>query len=202
MKTAITTAITVAVLASTGFALDGDILTYAKDHPAGISYLHGPPVEFGNPRLAKAAKRLSDIPRPWTVTKMISIYNRETKAYLHKPQERADTHDPTMWQGAMEEEEHCGHLAAVLAASRDPRAIIALTAAFERAEFPGAIVAFKGLYDCLVIDVKNNPYKRLPPDPDAPEAYTNFYPEMIRQVKTWWALNKEQITKDAESLSR
>src|SRR5690349_11837594 len=66
-----------------------DILDSLKGHELGI-IVQDPeshryvPVKYGDPRLARAEQDLFDVPRPWTVPKMINIFKKEREEWPRK----------------------------------------------------------------------------------------------------------------------
>lgn len=167
-----------------------DILEIAKERPMNVT-VNGVPAKYGDPNLAAAVDALGDIPRPWTVPKIIKAFNEESAAWLRKLQAQIDKKSDQMWEGWDRESTRCGHLATLLASSRDPRAAVVLGGALDnRPEFPGGIRVIDGLYNYFVRDPK---YRQLPPETFAPYVSTNFFPEEMRRVKQWWALNEEEL---------
>lgn len=167
-----------------------DIMEIAKERPLNVT-VNGVPAKYGDPTLDAAVDALGDIPRPWTVPKIIEVFNAETAAWLRKFQAQIDKKSEQMWEGSDREEKRCGYLATLLAASRDPRAAVVLGAALDnRPEFPGAICVFDGLYYYFVRDPA---YRQLPTETFAPYFSTNLFPEEMRRVEQWWALNKEEL---------
>jgi hypothetical protein len=150
-------------------AQEPDIMELVQVNPLNITTSAGKP-KYGDPDLDEAVYALADIPRPWTVPKIIEAFN-------HSP-----------W-----DEERRSHLATLLAASRDPRAAVILIKALEYHSTAIVHHSRTGLYYYFLPDAR---YRRLPPDPKEQgiHFYTNFIPEMDRRVRAWWALNKDDIT--------
>ncbi|MCE5279519.1 MAG: prenyltransferase/squalene oxidase repeat-containing protein [Planctomycetaceae bacterium] len=113
----------------------GDILDYAARLPSNTIRVddNGAPVspKYGAFEVDAAAKALADIPRPWTVEKMIALY-RTAK----DPQRKA-------------------HILWVLAASRDPRAGVLLGEVLINTDEPGpqTAAATYGLMTFFVTEV-------------------------------------------------
>ena len=147
-------------------------------------------------RLARAENNLSDIPRPWTVPKMIGIFKRESEAWprrivLLPKQTDTDTEKMTLeWRRSLR---RCRDLALVLAASRDPRAVVALGDMLD-AEYPdknGVIVA---LFDYFVHDM----FYGLPPEEKAKgQQSLNGLDYIIPATTRWWNDNKARLRKEA-----
>jgi hypothetical protein len=93
------------------------------------------------------------------------------------------------WRG---DEAYLAHLMTLLAASRDPRAAMILIKAMDYRSTKIKSTARWGLYCYFVPDAR---YHRLPHDPkdDKTMFYTDFIPEMTREVRAWWELNEKDI---------
>ena len=180
-------------------AAERDILEIAKEQPLNVT-VNGVPAKYGDPNLAAAVAALGDIPHPWTVPKIIEIFHAESTEWLRKLQVQIDKKSDQMWEGWEPESKRCGHLATLLASSRDPRAAVVLGSVLNNTEFPDGIRVSEGLYSYFLPDPH---YHNLPPEkPDGPRAYTNFYPEMTRQVKQWWAINKVELKASTKAQSK
>ena len=176
-----------------------DILEIAKERPLNVT-VNGVPAQYGDPNLAAAVGALVDIPHPWTVPKMIAVFDKESAVWLRKLQAQIDKKSDQMWEGWERESERCGHLATLLASSRDPRAALVLGGALDnRPEFPGGIRVIEGLYRYFLPDRR---YRQLPPEKTEIRVYTNVYIEMSRQVKQWWTINKEELKASAKAQSK
>jgi len=186
-----------AVCCSACFALEGDIVTYASEHPAGMQYANGKGGVYGNSDMVRAVAELSDIPGPWTVPKMIIIFQEETDAWLRNLRKKDADKDPTMWPGSTVELERCGNLAIVLAASRDPRAFVALGKYLEVPDFPLRFWIVNGI---SAYKPTGGPYKEPLVAYEGIPTSLDSLPETTRQVKRWWELNKEQVAHEAEAL--
>jgi len=165
-------------------AQEPDILELVKVNPLTTSA--GNP-KYGVPDLDQAVDALADIPRPWTVPKIIEAFNNSPWMQDFR------LHGAGGVSGWGKDAERQSHMATLLAASRDPRAAPILIKALE---YPSTTIvshARQGLYYCFLPDAR---YHRLPPDPEKEgiHFYTNFIPEMDRQVRAWWALNKDELT--------
>lgn len=166
-----------------------DILEIAKKHPLNI-YVNGAPAKYGDPNLAAAVEHLAELPHPWTVPKIIELYQQECSTWLRKMENPEKRDFP--WEGWKEDQKRCGYLATLLAASRDPRAAVALMKTIESS--PGQGKAVTGLVNYFL---PNPRYHRLPPNP---VATTNMLGVYEGEVKAWWRLNREAVTEDAKSL--
>lgn len=183
------------LLAAASSAAERDILEIAKEHPLRIS-VNGVPANYGDPQLAAAVDALVDIPRPWTVPAIIDVFGKESSAWLRKLQAQIDKKSEVMWEGWEKESKRCGHLATLLAASRDPRAALVLGKALDRPDFPGGIRVVEGLYNYFLPDPR---YHQIHLEHHGPEASTNLYPEMTRRVRLWWTMNKEDLEASAKA---
>jgi hypothetical protein len=164
-----------------------DILEIARANPLNVT-VNGTLAKYGDPDLAAAVQGLDAIPHPWTVPKMIELFQKETNEFLDKTKQKSSV-DPLT---AEWKEQQCGYLATILAASRDPRACIVLMNSFESSQssyFPGAMKVITGLRSYFV---SNPHYHRLPRK--EPGAASNLIPLWISDVKEWWKLNKEEVT--------
>jgi len=115
-------------VAPASIKVEPDILEFAERHPLGFSTSAGP-AKYGDPELAKAVERLTDIPRPWTVPRILVLFEEIKQSW--------DTHDQD-GKAFERYRQRSGDLARVLASSRDPRAALALGRAMETSNFPGS----------------------------------------------------------------
>jgi hypothetical protein len=137
------------------WAEERDILDSLKGHELGI-LVQDPQshqfvsVKYGDPHLAKAEQILSDIPRPWTVPKMIDTFKKEREEWRRKiaalPPDKESIQLHIQW------EDRCESLARVLAASRDPRAAVALAEAFEKSSGPEQVSEMEAMFYYFVSD--------------------------------------------------
>lgn len=114
---------------------------------------------YGDSRLEAAARRLALYARPWTVPKVLAWYEQEADA-----QTRAD-------------------LLRVLAASRDPRAGLAIGAALKDAALEVRVEATEGLMDYFL--------------GYAVGGGTEF---QMQEVERWWKKNLGRLKQEAERL--
>ncbi len=159
------------------------------------------PSKYGDPYLARAEEDLSDIPRPWTVSKMIGIFKKETAAWPRRivalPQKtNADAEEmERQWRS---EVKRCRYLARVLAASRDPRAVVALGDMLDT-EYPdndGVVVA---LFDYFVHDM----FYGLSPEERAKGRQSlNGLDYTIPATTRWWNNNKARLRDAAAALGK
>jgi len=172
-------------------AEDPDILEIAKKQPLNI-FVNGAPAKYGDPDLAAAVEHLGTLPHPWTVPKIIELYQQECSTWLRKMQNPERRDFP--WEGWKEDAKHCGYLATLLAASRDPRAAVALMTTIESSESPGQDKAVNGLVRYFLPDPR---YHRLPPKP---VSSTNLFWVYEGEINAWWRLNKDAVTSNAAVL--
>ena len=170
-------------------AAERDIMEIARERPLHIT-VNGDPAKYGDPNLAAAVDALEDIPQPWTVPAIIEVFDKESSAWLRKLQAQVDKGSDQMWEGWEKESKRCGHLATLLAASRDPRAALVLGQALENPQSPGGVRVLEGLFHYFLPDPR---YHQIHLEVHGPQAYTNFYPEMGRRVRLWWTMNKEDL---------
>jgi hypothetical protein len=180
-----------------------DILDSLKGHELGIT-VQDPqshryvPVKYGDPRLARAVQDLSDIPRPWTVPKMINIFRKEREEWPRRIQafsQQADSDAEEMqrhWSKRFES------LARVLAASRNPRAAVILGDT-SNTWSPDQALVIMALFDYFVGDM----YYGLPPD-DKSRSWESFNGLELTLPATfrWWNDNKARLRKEAAALEK
>ena len=191
-------AFAILVSLNAGFAADieEDILEHALKNPLLNRTYDGKTVKYGNPALIEAEKELCDIPRPWTVHKMVRIYLREKAIWMAKLKERIRDNNPEMWPNALIEAERIAHLATVLGASCDPRAALALESGIAEEGLIGGMSAIEAIHTYFLDDPR---YKR--PPIEGPFG-GNGGPAMIRDVKRWLRLNRAQIRAEVQALIR
>jgi hypothetical protein len=173
-------------------AAEPDILELARRDPLKVFVISqdGNKPQMGDLLLPRTVDALADLPHPWTVPGIIKLFEQESDSWLRKLKQRQDEHNPHMWEVSQKEADHCGHLATLLASSRDPRAAVALCRTFDIPMFPDGIRVKEGVYYYFSLDER---YKQVPPEHPGEYITTNFYPEMIRHVEKWWALNKSEL---------
>jgi hypothetical protein len=188
----------------TASGAERDILEIVKEHPLNAT-VNGVPAKYGDPYLAAAVDALGDIPRPWTVPKIIEIFRSESDEWLRKLQAKIDRKSDQMWKGLEPAGKRCGHLATLLASSGDPRAAVVLGSVldnpqFDNPQFPltvrGSVI--KGLSDYFLRDPR---YHQLP-KPDGPPRLIMVVDPEISRVKQWWAINKEDLKASTEAQSK
>jgi hypothetical protein len=157
-------------------AAEKDILEIARAHSFDVI--------DGNANLASV---LADIPHPWSVPKIIDLFQKNSTTWLAKLQHQWDIKSEDMWDGWQNEEKRCGYLATLLALSRDPRAAVVLGKSIEDPDCPGYLEAMVGLLNNFVGDSR---YHQLPAENGDPEASIQIWD---REVKAWWKLNKADL---------
>ena len=180
-------------------AEEEDILEIAQRHPLHIISSAGP-VKYGDPDLDDAVAGLSDIPHPWTVSKIIAAFEDERREWAQKMELRERGANSFTEAQYEEECKRLRRLAMLLAASRDPRAAVALEKAYDEKphfEFLKGRV-MRGLYSYFLSDPR---YRSLPKEEEDTEVrfYSNFLPEMNRRVLAWRKLNDEELKKAMET---
>lgn len=162
MKVLLIIAITVCC-AFTALAQEGDILDFAAKHPRGEMITNPDGTyripKFGDHRLERAVEELKDYPRPWTVPKVLAWYEEAKDGKIR------------------------AHLLWVLAASRDPRAALALGNALDDESLDVRMAATYGLLGYFMRVGVNGGTE-----------------QHMLAVKEWWEKNRESIQKEAERL--
>jgi hypothetical protein len=145
-------------------AQEGDILDFAAKHPLGAVIINPDETyrypKFGDYRLERAVEELKNYPRPWTVAKVLAWYDKAEDGKIR------------------------AHLLWVLAASRDPRAALALGNALNDDSLDVRVAATYGLLDYFMKIVVGGGTE-----------------QHIIAVKEWWEKNQESIQKEAERLT-
>lgn len=188
------------------YSEESDILDSLRGHELGIE-VQDPQssrfvsVKYGDPGLARAEENLSDIPRPWTVPKMIGIFKKESRAWpqriLALPQQ-TDADAQEMQRQWLRESKRCRYLARVLAASRDPRAAVALGDTLDT-EYPDKTGVISALFDYFVQDM----YYGLPPEKTAKGLESmNRLDYTIPAATRWWNDNKARLKEEAAALGK
>ena len=178
-----------------------DILTSLKGHELGFQ-VQDPqshrlvPAKYGDPHLVRAEQDLSDIPRPWTVPKMIDIFKKEREEWRRKIAALPPGSESTqLW---MKWQDRCESLARVLAASRDPRAAVALGEAFEKWS-PEQASEMEAMFYYFVSDY----YYGLPANAKERKWESGNLLELtIPATKRWWNDNKARLEKEAVALAK
>jgi hypothetical protein len=123
-----------------------DILEIAAERPLEVS-VAGTPARFGDPELAMAVDRMSDVPRPWTVPRIAALFDSGSGAWLGKLTEVLGRGDSLMWSTADAERERLGDLARVLASSRDARAAVVLGRTLDNEDHPAGWAVAWAIFD-------------------------------------------------------
>jgi hypothetical protein len=150
--------------------------------------------------LDAAARALRDgLPRPWTVPVVLKLYESATARWTGKMQVARDTRSTQMWPESDAELLIIEHLGTLLAASRDPRAVLVLGRQLEAPD-TGLVRGGGWLADNLYRYVLNDPgYPQLPA-PDRPMAFTNALPYMGEQSKRWWEMTRAEVERRAAAI--
>ena len=156
--------------------------------------VNGIVVTHGDPFLVKAAQALADLPQPVTVPDLIQAFTEESNEWMQRARQvqatGPDDPDRSRWRISAAEDHRIGDLARVLAASRDPRAAVALGNVLDTPNFPfyGRSGAYRGLFDYFVHDLGYG----LPPEQrdKIPEEFTNVLPWEDAAARRWWMANK------------
>lgn len=151
-------------------AEEQDILKFAEKNAIGYRGHKTP--KYGDPFLVQAADKLSDIPRPWTVPNMIRLFEQEKG-------ERSE------------------YLARVLAASRDPRAAVALGKALDDPGYKG-FGACSSLFDYFVGDDSYG----LPPENRLFIWAGNALDLTIPAAHRWWVINRSQLEAEVNKIQK
>jgi hypothetical protein len=175
-------------------AVEKDILATAEANPLGMT-VNGKPAKYGDLYLERAVNGLPDIPMPWTVPKMVGIYERERDVWLQHFQQAIDLRGNRLAPNWKAESDRCGYLARVLAASQDPRAAVTLGATLDKSENTTIWdSAERGLFDYFVRDMDYG----LPPEQRHHGILPgSFLVEESAAVGRWWVANKDALRKQA-----
>jgi hypothetical protein len=190
---------------SRGWSDEPDILDSLKGHELGIKTQDPQSgrivsVKYGDPHLARVEEYLSDIPRPWTVPKMIDIFKKERETSLKimalPRQTKSDAEErQRQW---LRESERFESLARLLAASRDPRAAVALGDTFDRWD-PEQPIVISALFDYFVGDMY---YGLAPDDKSRRVEFGNMFEFTIPATMRWWHDNQARLRKEAAALAK
>lgn len=167
-----------------------DVLFLAMINPADVT-INGTRLPYGDRRVLEAEMALKDIPRPWTVPKLIKIFERESQDWSKQLKEKIDACDPVMWPNHIEDRKHLEHLATLLAVSRDPRAILVLGNSLETQNHPAGASIEHAFYTHLVF---HPDYHAIEIKPSA--GSTGGFG---REAKNWWSLNKKLVLEKVHS---
>jgi hypothetical protein len=177
-----------------------DIIDTALENPLD-AVLDGQPVRFGSPALDHAERALRDgVPRPWTLQLILPLFNAAATDWMDAQRSR-DTEGFDRSRQAYRQA-LVDHLGTVLAASRDPRAALALGRLIEAEDAPGLKVStLHGLYDYFV----HNPRYVAPAQPQRADGSPaggggNFADVLRRQVPAWLRTNRAQLEAEAAAI--
>lgn len=181
----------------TALAQQQDIIDAALERPLDVR-IDGELVRFGNPPLDEAERALHDgLPRPWTFASILPLFELATADWLA----RVDSDD----RGERDLERYrnavVGHLAIVLAASRDPRAALALGRFVEDPDFASVrkVRFMRGLRDYFVDDpAYESPPRRL--GGGGPMG-GNAFAFLLEQAQSWLSTNRAQLEAEAAALN-
>ena len=186
---------------------EGDILEMAKERPLGVR-VDGQLARYGDPVLAAAVDHLSDVPHPWTVPQFIRLFNQTSSEWLRKLEATRAARRNEMWPEWRTELQRRQDLARILAASRDPRAALALGRTLDDTartasppgreltfgpplggEFPNAVAIFEAIFDYYVADINYG----LPPEEWQGVVAGKSYDFTVPAVRRWWAANRVRL---------
>jgi hypothetical protein len=167
-------------------AAERDILDAALERSQGTT-VNGQPVRFGNPELDSAEIRLRDyLPRPWTATRIHALY-----LAAYKRLGESETNDSLQdqfseWRALVEA------LGTILAASREPRAALALG----RALNDSRVMTCALHRSFLQYFGSDGSYQRPPAEESVPHAGNGceLWPE---NALKWWLLNERELERRA-----
>lgn len=172
-------------------AQERDILDAAAERPAGISS-NNQPVRFGDPDLDSAEITLRDyLPRPWTTTRIHALF---LAAYtrLGEAQKQANVSSQDRvtdeWTALVEQ------LGSILAASRDPRAALALGRVIESPDRLMVTCRLASTY--MTYFLGDTSYQSPPAEAPVPRAFNGCI-EFPQRVHAWWLLNQQEVERRA-----
>jgi hypothetical protein len=175
-------------------AQERDILDAAAERPAGIT-ANNQPVRFGDPDLDNAEITLRDyLPRPWTTTRIHALY---LAAYTRLAEAQKQTNVSSQdrvtdeWTALVEQ------LGSILAASRDPRAALALGRVIESPE--RLMVTCTLARNFMTYFLADTSYQSPPADAPGPRAF-NGCMEWPARVHKWWLLNQREVEQRAAAM--
>jgi len=186
-----------AVLATFAFqsglsAEEADIVELSQRHPLVSWDLNNRPIPYGDEMLGDAIHALAGIPHPWTVPKMIGIFETERRALSEKDRgQRRIGSEPHS-----QEWERLRHIARLLAASRDPRATVVLEEALDSQDgLDHGLLHFElvdGLFNYFALDPT---YQFIPARPMTYQDFdaTNFFPVEEEILKFWRTRNDKEL---------
>jgi hypothetical protein len=200
--------VVIGVLAALGLALfapsrtargQPDIIDAVLERPLDVA-IDGELVRFGSPPLDEAERALRDgLPRPWTYESILPLFERATADWLA----RAESDDQLERNLQPYRNAVIGHLAIVLAASRDPRAALALGRIVEDPNLASVrkVHFMRGLRDYFI----DNPVYVLPPTRPAAgnlvSGFTNALPYDLERAQSWFVANRAQLEFEAAALN-
>lgn len=150
-------------------------------------------IQSGDPFLDAAVRALDDtLPRPWTVPAMLALFESATTGW-NQLQRTREAGNNQMWEGSDEEMALVSYFSTILAASRDPRATLALG---RQLESPEANRWNTRIVDGLQRYAVPDPSYQLLPPPNGPIA-GNLLPVFADNVQRWWELNRFEVERRA-----
>lgn len=184
---------TIAVYAAP--APERDILDIATEQPAGITS-NNQPIRFGDPDLDSAEITLRDyLPRPWTTTRIHALF---LAAYTRLGEAQKQTNVSSQDRVTDEWTALAEQLGSILAASRDPRAALALARVIES---PERLMLTCGLAsNFMTYFLGDTSYQSPPAEAPVPRAF-NGCSEFPKQVHAWWLLNQKEVERRAAAVT-
>jgi hypothetical protein len=135
-------------------------------------------------RVDRFPEELADIPRPWTVPKILDLFRK----YSYRPYSDVQPKGEETWFKWKNDQIRQADLALLLAASRDPRVVPVLIKAKDSQSAYIMINALAGRDEYFLPDKR---FHQLPPKKNPPQWHLNAIPEMRADVEAWWQLNKD-----------
>lgn len=190
------------VASATTLAQAPDIIDAALERPV-VTRVDGELVRFGNQRLDEAERALRDgLPRPWTFAGILPLFEMAMADWLAG----ADSADRVERNEQRYRDAVVGHLANVLAASRDPRAALVLGRFVEESGSPPVRQGrfMRGLLDYFV---DNPAYVGAPASSRASRgggavgSGGNMLPYLLERTQSWLVANRAQLEAEAAALN-
>jgi hypothetical protein len=187
-----TTFLLLSIAAVTARAQERDILDSVLERPQTI-VIYQTAVRFADAGLDSAERSLHDVlPRPWTLSRILPLFEAAATREADPQPPTANPADRVQdeWVALVE------HLGAVLAASRDPRAALALDRLIRG---PDSMVKCRIIESFLMYFNAEPGYRRPQPEQsaDVRPRFVNICTIRTEQYNKWWNLNREEVERRA-----
>jgi hypothetical protein len=165
-----------------------DIFEMVMDHSLGI-WLDGKPAAYGDPAFAMAAGRITDVLQPWTVGKLLPVFEQANADWSRRLAQVRASGRNEMWPAADADRQRSADLARLLAGSGDPRAALALGKTLDHPDSPAQAAALDGLFDYFVADINYG----VPPERWVELVVGHAYDYTWPAVRRWWSANRPRL---------